>query len=97
MTLAQIKKKLKVLIEAETDKEKLARVQALLELTPHEKLMRKKMQQAAEASERDFKAGRYMDLETFEKDTAAFIDKLFKAKEKGRSAAARKSGVSKAK
>jgi phosphotransacetylase len=97
MTTAALKKKIKALIEAETDERKLSKVLTMLDRDITSKAMARRMQQVAEASERDIKAGRVMDLETFEKDTAEFINELFDGKENGRSAAARRSGASKAK
>ncbi len=96
MSLSQIKKKIKDLVNAETDERKLGRVLTVLDREISTKAVAKRMQQVAEASERDVKAGRVMDLETFERDTDDFINELFEGKEKGRSAAARRSGAAKA-
>jgi hypothetical protein len=96
MSLSQIKKKIKVLIEAETDERRLVRILAMLAEEDMGEAVKKRMQKVAGSSERDVKAGRVMDLDVFIEDTSRFIDELFEGKSKARSAAARRGGITKA-
>lgn len=96
MTTAALKKKIKALVDKEVSEKKLVRVYDALATESKDEAMRRGMQEAVEASERDFKAGRALSLKEFENDTDAFLERLLVRKSSTKTAASRKAKASKA-
>jgi len=77
MTTAALKKKIKALVDNETNEKKLAKAYELLTKETKALAVRRRMQEVAEASEKDIKAGRSMTIEEFDRSSRAFIKGLF--------------------
>ncbi len=90
MTTATLKKKIKALVDKETNAKKLAKAYELLTKETKTEAVRRRMQEVAEASEKDIRAGRTVTIEEFDERSRALIKSLFAKKRVQKTAASRK-------
>lgn len=81
MTTAALKKKIKALVDKETSEQKLEKVHSTLIKETKAEAVRRRMNEVAQASERDIKAGRTMSIDQLSVSTDRFIDELYSGKQ----------------
>ena len=86
MTTAALKKKIKALVDKTTSEKKLGKVYEVLSEQTKAEAVQRRMQEVAEESEKDIRAGRTVSLDEFMKDSDAYVKELFKERGAGRAA-----------
>lgn len=80
MTTAALKKKIKALVDKTTSEKKLGKVCEVLSKETKAEAAGRHMQEVAEESEKDIRAGRSVSVDELMKDSEAYFKELFKEK-----------------
>jgi|GEM_PF-1888631 protein-tyrosine-phosphatase len=89
MTTAALKKKIKALVDKETNEKKLVKVHSTLVQETKAEAVKRRMLEVAKESERDIKAGRTMGIDELHEDMERYITEIYSGKQ-GKVAAARR-------
>jgi len=90
MTTAALKKKIKALVDKETNEKKLARVYKAISTETKAEAIHRRMNDIARASDKSIQAGRGLSLEEFSSKSTKVLEKIAASRPKAKKAASRK-------
>ncbi len=89
MTIAALKKKIKALVDRETNAKRLEKVHATLTAETRAEATRRTLNEVVQASERDIKAGRTMSIDELSLSMHKYVEEIYSGTQ-GKVAASRK-------
>ncbi len=94
MTTAALKKRIKALVDRETDEKRLELIHATLTAETKAEATRRSLNEVVQASERDIKAGRTMSIDQLSVSMHKYVEEIYSGTQ-GKVAASRKPKLSK--